>query len=148
VRRGSLPWGNITAFWPVTLSEAKGHTSAGGSFTSLRITTRDEVEGEAWKRFDNERSWRNAMRQVILQGFVSLGGLAAGPNASVDFVPAATKDDHSFEQHQLRFTETIDTILLNLTPKLVFSKTLDRAPWAARPFDRGEVAFKYTWTGR
>jgi hypothetical protein len=32
------------------------------------------------------------MRQVILQEFVTLDGLAAGPNASVDFVPAATKD--------------------------------------------------------
>jgi hypothetical protein len=28
------------------------------------------------------------MRQVILQEFVSLDGLAAGPNASIDFVPA------------------------------------------------------------
>jgi len=95
------------------------------------------------------------MRQVILQEFVTLDGLAAGPNASVDFVPAATRDDQSFEQHQLRFAETIDTILLgrvtygmfasywptattdtdkaadmlNTTPKVVFSKTLDRAPW-------------------
>jgi dihydrofolate reductase len=97
----------------------------------------------------------NAMRKVILQEFVTIDGLAAGPNASVDFIPAWTRDDRSFEQHQLRFTETIDTILLgrvtygmfagywpnattetdkaadalNLTPKLVFSKTLDRAPW-------------------
>ncbi len=95
------------------------------------------------------------MRQVILQEFVSLDGLAAGPNASVDFIPAATKDDHSFEQHQLQLAKTIDTILLgrvtyqmfagywptatvetdkaadmlNLTPKVVFSKTLDQAPW-------------------
>jgi dihydrofolate reductase len=95
------------------------------------------------------------MRQVILQEFVSLDGLAAGPNASVDFVPAATRDDRSFEQHQLQFAETIDTILLgrvtyqmfagywptatmdtdkaadmlNMTPKVVFSKTLDQAPW-------------------
>ena len=45
------------------------------------------------------------MRQVILQEFVSLDGLAAGPNATVDFIPAATKDDHSFEQHQLQFAK-------------------------------------------
>jgi dihydrofolate reductase len=95
------------------------------------------------------------MRKVILQEFVSVDGLAAGPNASVDFIPAWTRGDRSFEQHQLRFAETIDTILLgrvtyrmfadywpnattetdkaadvlNLTPKLVFSKTIDRAPW-------------------
>ena len=95
------------------------------------------------------------MRKVILQEFVTIDGLAAGPNGSVDFIPAGNRDDQSFEQHQLRFAETIDTILLgrvtyrmfadywpnattetdkaadalNLTPKLVFSKTLDRAPW-------------------
>jgi dihydrofolate reductase len=95
------------------------------------------------------------MRRVILQEFVSLDGLAAGPNASLDFVPAATRDDRSFEEHQLRFAGTIDTILLgrvtygmfsaywptqttdtdkaadmlNMTPKVVFSKTLDQAPW-------------------
>ena len=99
------------------------------------------------------------MRQLILQEFVSLDGMAAGPNASVDFIPAATRDDTSFEQHQLRLAETIDTILLgrvtyqmfanywptattqedkaadmlNLTPKIVFSKTLDRAPWGKWP---------------
>ena len=95
------------------------------------------------------------MRGVILQEFVTLDGLAAGPNGSVDWVPATTRDDQSFEQHQLRFARTIDTILLgrvtyqmfsqywptqtnetdkaadmlNQTPKVVFSKTLDRAPW-------------------
>ena len=95
------------------------------------------------------------MRNIILQEFVTLDGLAAGPNASVDFVPASTRDDRSFEQQQLGFAETIDTILLgrvtygmfakywptatmetdkaadmlNTTSKIVFSKTLDRAPW-------------------
>jgi hypothetical protein len=37
---------------------------------------------------------------VILQKFVSLDGLAAGPNDSVDFVPAATRGDRSFGQEQ------------------------------------------------
>jgi dihydrofolate reductase len=85
------------------------------------------------------------MRQVILQEFLSLDGLAAGPNASVDFIPAATKDDHSFEQHQLQFGKAIDTILLGRvtyqmfagywpaatveTDNAVFSTTLDQAPW-------------------
>ena len=96
------------------------------------------------------------MRKVILQEFVTLDGLAAGPNDSVDFVPASTRGDHTFGREQLAFIDTIDTILLgrvtyqmfagywpqvtegddkpfadklNAIPKVVFSKTLDRAPW-------------------
>lgn len=96
------------------------------------------------------------MRNVILQEFVTLDGLAAGPNDSVDFVPASTKGDQSFGQRQMGFMDSIDTILLgrvtytmfaghwpnvtsgedkpfadklNAIPKIVFSKTLDRAPW-------------------
>lgn len=96
------------------------------------------------------------MRNVILQEFVSLDGLAAGPNGSVDFVPASTQGDHSFGERQMGFLDSIDTILLgrvtyqmfaghwpnvtsgddkpfadklNAIPKVVFSKTLERAPW-------------------
>lgn len=96
------------------------------------------------------------MRKVILQEFVSLDGLAAGPNDSVDFIPASTQGDQSFGQHQLRFMDSIDLIVLgrvtysmfaghwpnvtsgddkpfadklNAIPKVVFSKSLDRAPW-------------------
>ena len=96
------------------------------------------------------------MRNVILQEFVSLDGLAAGPNDSVDFVPASTAGDRSFGRRQMEFIDSIDTMLLgrvtyemfagywpnvasgddkpfadrlNAIPKIVFSKTLDRAPW-------------------
>ena len=96
------------------------------------------------------------MRNVILQEFVTLDGLAAGPNDSVDFVPASTQGDHSFGQRQLDFMDSVDTILLgrvtytmfagywpkvtsgedkpfadklNAIPKVVFSRSLDRAPW-------------------
>ena len=96
------------------------------------------------------------MRNVILQEFVTLDGLAADSNNSVDFIPAATQGDQSFGQQQLGFMDSIDTILLgrvtyrmfaeywpevtsgddkqfadklNAIPKIVFSKTLDRAPW-------------------
>ena len=96
------------------------------------------------------------MRKVILQEFVSLDGLAAGPNDSVDFVPASTVGDESFGQRQLDFMNTVDAILLgrvtyqmfaaywpnvssgpdsqfaakvNSLPKVVFSRTLDTAPW-------------------
>jgi dihydrofolate reductase len=96
------------------------------------------------------------MRKVILQEFVTLDGLAAGKHDSVDFVPHATQGDRSFGLEQLQLIETIDTILLgsvtyrmfseywpnvtkgeekafaerlNATPKIVFSRTLERAPW-------------------
>jgi dihydrofolate reductase len=96
------------------------------------------------------------MRKVILQEFVTLNGLASGPNDSVDFVPAATAGDQSFGRRQMGFMDSIDTILLgrvtyemfaahwpnvtsgddkpfadklNAIPKVVFSRTLGRAPW-------------------
>jgi dihydrofolate reductase len=96
------------------------------------------------------------MRKVILQEFVSLDGLAAGPNNSVDFIPASTQGDSSFGEEQLELMNRIDTLLLgritysmfagywpnvtegpekefadkfNGVPKVVFSKTLERAPW-------------------
>jgi dihydrofolate reductase len=96
------------------------------------------------------------MRKLIVQEFVSLDGLAAGPGGSVDFVPAATRGDRSFGREQMTFLESVDLILLgrvtyelfaghwpnvnegddkpfadrlNSTPKVVFSQTLGRAPW-------------------
>ena len=96
------------------------------------------------------------MRRLILQEFVTLNGMAAGPGDSVDFVPASTKGDKSFGQEQLALMAATDTILLgrvtysmfagywpnvtdagekvfadklNAMPKVVFSKTLTRAPW-------------------
>jgi len=96
------------------------------------------------------------MRKLILQEFVTLDGCAAGPRGDVDFVPRATKGDQSFGRHQMELLATVDTILLgrvtyqlfsgywpkvkeadekafadkmNATSKIVFSKTLDRAPW-------------------
>jgi dihydrofolate reductase len=82
--------------------------------------------------------------------------LAAGPHDSVNFVPASTAGDQSFGQQQMGFIDSIDAILLgrvtynmfaeywpkvtsgedkpfadklNAIPKIVFSKTLDHAPW-------------------
>lgn len=96
------------------------------------------------------------MRKVILQEFISLDSLVAGPKDNVDFVPASTEGDASFGQEQIKLMEEIDTILLgrvtyqmfagywpkvtkgkektfadklNSIPKIVFSKTLKSAPW-------------------
>jgi len=96
------------------------------------------------------------MRKVVLQEFVSVDRLAAGPNDSVDFIPASTQGDASFGREQVALMDRIDTLLLgrvtysmfagfwpnvtegpekefadkfNGVPKVVFSKTLKRAPW-------------------
>jgi dihydrofolate reductase len=61
------------------------------------------------------------MRNVILQEFVSLDGLAAGPNGSVDFVPASTQGDHSFGERQMGFMDSIDTILLGRVTYQMFA---------------------------
>jgi dihydrofolate reductase len=100
------------------------------------------------------------MKKLILQEFVSVDGLASGPNDSVDFVPASNQGDQRFGQRQMEFLDSIDTILLgrvtyemfaghwpnvppgpdrpfadklNAIPKVVFSSTLDRAPWGSYP---------------
>ena len=100
------------------------------------------------------------MRNLILQEFVSVDGMAAGPMGSVDFIPAATSGDRSFGRRQSAFLDAIDAILLgrvtyemfagywprvtsgdekefadklNAIPKVVFSKSLDRAPWGDWP---------------
>ncbi len=52
------------------------------------------------------------MRKVILQEFVTIDGLVAGPNAGVDFIPESTAGDQSLERRQQELLETIDTIVL------------------------------------
>jgi dihydrofolate reductase len=99
------------------------------------------------------------MRNVVVQQFVTIDGFAAGPNGELDFVnetsAAADPTTGEFVEDQLVFVDAIDTILLgavtyrmfaaywpeqtvetqgiadalNGTPKVVFSRTLQRAPW-------------------
>ena len=96
------------------------------------------------------------MRKVILQEFITLDSLAAGPNDNVDYVPASTEGDKSFGVEQMKLMNATDTILLgrvtyemfanhwpkitkgkekafadklNSIPKIVFSKTIESAPW-------------------
>jgi dihydrofolate reductase len=98
------------------------------------------------------------VRKVVVQEFVTLDGFAAGPNGELDFVTeSGTGDPRSgpFVEDQLAFIDGVDTILLgavtyrlfseywpkqsvetqgiadmlNATPKVVFSRTLDQAPW-------------------
>jgi dihydrofolate reductase len=98
------------------------------------------------------------MRRVVVQEFVTLDGFAAGPNGEIDFITDSSTGDSTggpFVEDQLAFIESVDTILLgattyrmfasfwpeqttetqgiadalNATPKVVFSRTLDSAPW-------------------
>jgi dihydrofolate reductase len=96
------------------------------------------------------------MRKLILQEFISMDALVAGPNGSVDFIPASTQGDATFGREQIALMDRVDTLLLgratyamfagfwpnvtegaekefadkfNAAAKVVFSKTLARAPW-------------------
>lgn len=96
------------------------------------------------------------MRKVVLQEFVSIDGMAAGPNDTVDFIPASTQGDSSFGREQTVLVDTVDTLLLgrvtyemfagywpnvtegaekefadkfNSLSKVVFSQSLERARW-------------------
>ena len=110
------------------------------------------------------------MRRLILQEFVSIDGLAAGPGDSVDFIPASTQGDATFGREQVALMDTVDTLLLgrrtyemfagfwpnvrsgaekefadkwNALKKVVCSKTLERAPWGSwgeATIVRGDVA--------
>lgn len=96
------------------------------------------------------------MKRVILQEFISVDGLAAGPNDSVDYVPASMQGDKRFGERHMKFLDSVDTMLLgrityemfaghwphvtaadekpfadklNALQKVVVSRTLKRAPW-------------------
>ncbi len=100
------------------------------------------------------------MRRVVVQEFVTLDGFAAGPNGELDFIAESTSVDavdSEAARDQLAFVSGVDTILLgaatyrmfaqywpeqttdtqliadalNGTPKVVFSSTLESAPWGS-----------------
>ena len=56
------------------------------------------------------------MRNLILQEFVSVDGMAADPNGSAGFMKVTANDEKEFADK------------LNAILKVVFSKSLDRAP--------------------
>ena len=98
------------------------------------------------------------MRKLIVEEWISLDGYAADSNGNLDFFPTSDENRYADEQ-QLKFLDTVDTILLgrktyelfvdfwptattdkemiadklNAIPKLVFSNTLTHAPWGKWP---------------
>jgi dihydrofolate reductase len=99
-----------------------------------------------------------SVRKLVLQEFISLDGLVAGPNDSVDFIPASTQGDATFGREQVALMDTVDTLMLgrrtyemfagfwpnvtsgpekefadkwNALQKVVLSTSLQRAPWGS-----------------
>ena len=94
------------------------------------------------------------MRKLILEEWLSLDGFAVDKEGNLDFFPSSETDKFS-DSDQLRFLESVDTILLgrktyelfvgywptvttdkeiiadrlNTLPKVVFSNSLREAPW-------------------
>jgi dihydrofolate reductase len=94
------------------------------------------------------------MRKLIVEEWISLDGYAADRAGKTEFFPTSEQNRHS-DEDQLKFMETIDTILLgrktyeifadfwpkastdqeimadklNSIPKVVISNTLMNAPW-------------------
>jgi dihydrofolate reductase len=96
------------------------------------------------------------MRKLILEEWVSLDGNVADKNGQLDFFTNLTPEENKYSDlDQLKFLETVDTILLgrktyelfvefwpgattdkeviadklNATSKIVFSNTVTKAPW-------------------
>ena len=96
------------------------------------------------------------MRKLILEEWMSLDGHVADKNGQLDFFTNLTPEQNKYsDSDQLKFLETIDTILLgrktyelfvdfwpgattdkeviadklNETNKIVFSNTITKAPW-------------------
>jgi dihydrofolate reductase len=99
------------------------------------------------------------MGKLIIEEWLSLDGYAADKNDSTDFFSAQPEHAEGTDERILRMMDHIGTILLgantyrmfvdywpqattdteiiadklNATPKVVFSSTLDRAPWGKWP---------------
>jgi|SRR5688572_29060810 len=100
------------------------------------------------------------MRKLILEEWMSLDGHVADKNGQLDFFTSISPEENKYaDLDQLKFLDTIDTILLgrktyelfadfwptatvekeviadklNATKKLVFSNTLAEAPWGKWP---------------
>ncbi|MES2847730.1 MAG: dihydrofolate reductase family protein [Bacteroidota bacterium] len=100
------------------------------------------------------------MRKLILEEWMSLDGFVTDKNGQLDFFTNLSPEENKYsDADQLKFLETIDTILLgrktyelfvdfwptattdkeviadklNATNKILFSNTLTKAPWGKWP---------------
>jgi hypothetical protein len=64
------------------------------------------------------------VRRVVVQQFVTVDGLAAGPNGELDFVTESSEADPTggeLVEDQLAFIGTVDTILLGAVTYRMFA---------------------------
>ena len=100
------------------------------------------------------------MRKLIIEEWISLDGFVADKDGGLDFFTNLTSEQNKYsDADQLKFIESLDTILLgrktyelfvkfwptattdqeviadklNGTSKIVFSNTIDKAPWGNWP---------------
>jgi len=100
------------------------------------------------------------MRKLIIEEWISLDGFVADKDGGLDFFTNLTSEENKYsDADQLKFIDSIDTILLgrktyelfvkfwptattdqeviadklNVTPKIVFSNTIDNASWGNWP---------------
>jgi dihydrofolate reductase len=100
------------------------------------------------------------MRKLIIEEWISLDGFVADKNNGLDFFTNLTSEENKYsDADQLKFLDSIDTILLgrktyelfvkfwptatteqeviadklNGKPKIVFSNTINKAPWGNWP---------------
>ncbi|MBC7947781.1 MAG: dihydrofolate reductase family protein [Chitinophagaceae bacterium] len=100
------------------------------------------------------------MRNLILEEWISMDGYVADRNGQLDFFTKLTAEENTYsDREQLKFMDTIDTILLgrktyelfvefwptattdkeviadklNQAKKIVFSNTITKAPWGKWP---------------
>lgn len=57
-----------------------------------------------------------------MQEFVTANGLASGLNNSVDFIPGSMTGDQSFGDRQMRFIDSVDTMLLGRVTYQMFAQ--------------------------
>ena len=74
------------------------------------------------------------MRRLIVQEFATLDGLAAGPNGETGFIPEATEGDSGVAENQLRFIDTVDTIVLGGATYELFAGYWPTATGDDKPF--------------
>jgi dihydrofolate reductase len=106
------------------------------------------------------------MRKLILSNLISLDGFMAGPAAEIDWFTGLA--DKEFEEYAVRLLESVDAILfgrvtfqlmaaywptasatqddpriiaaMNDLPKVVFSRTLEKAEWKNSRLVQGDAA--------
>jgi dihydrofolate reductase len=114
------------------------------------------------------------MRKLKLHVQMSVDGYIAGPNGEMDWLLEGWNSDDKFRKYEYELTQSFDTILLGRkmtnefisywsdvmskpdnrdymfakkmieTPKIVFSKTLDKSEWINTELSKGDLRTEIT----